>query len=362
MTTSPDIHEEPARGRTAEVGLLRLSGIDQLLAGIQGRTPAPPIHHLTGLRPSEAGIGRSTFTMPATEWLQNPIGIFPGGVLAFLADAPLGGALSTGLPPGKILTTSELSMSFLRPASPRSTMLIGRGAAVHSGRSVGLSEVHVEDAEGHYLAHGTSRLVVLDVPVDDSVPIPERDEPITDPPDPYLRPASGRLYDADVLDRMDGLEQIQVYIDGRFEPPPVGRQLGSRITHRAQGRCPWRLAPTRRLWRPPQPLYGGAIAFIADAALSGAIGSTLPAGTTYGVLDLKVQFVRPVFPETGDLTAEGWVTHRGRSMAVANAEIRNGEGKPAAFATGSAMLLPGGVRQLLRAEPAAPPPDEGGED
>jgi acyl-coenzyme A thioesterase PaaI-like protein len=126
MTTSPDIHEEPARGRTAEVGLLRLSGIDQLLAGIQGRTPAPPIHHLTGLRPSEAGIGRSTFTMPATEWLQNPIGIFPGGVLAFLADAPLGGALSTGLPPGKILTTSELSMSFLRPASPRSTMLIGR--------------------------------------------------------------------------------------------------------------------------------------------------------------------------------------------------------------------------------------------
>jgi acyl-coenzyme A thioesterase PaaI-like protein len=47
--------------------------------------------------------------MPATEWLQNAAGIFPGGVLAFLADAPFGASVSTGLPVGKVLTTSELS-------------------------------------------------------------------------------------------------------------------------------------------------------------------------------------------------------------------------------------------------------------
>lgn len=203
------IWDEPVRGRSGEFGLLRLSGLEQLLAGIHGRGPAPPNHHLTGLRPTEAGVGRATFVMPATEWLQNPAGIFPGGILAFLADAPFGGAISTGLPVGKVLTTAELSMSFLRPATPSSGTLIGRGLALHTGRSVGLSQVHVEDAEGRLLAHGTSRLVLIDVPVDETAPVPKADPPVTDPPDPYLRPARGTVYGPQEIDGAHGLELLR---------------------------------------------------------------------------------------------------------------------------------------------------------
>lgn len=352
------IWEEPVRGRSGELGLLRLSGLEQLLAGIQGRGPAPPIHHLTGLRPTEAGVGRATFVMPASGWLQNAAGIFPGGVLAFLADAPFGGAISTGLPVGRVVTTTELSMSFLRPATPRSRMLIGRGGALHSGRSVGLSQVHVEDGLGRFLAHGTSRLVLLDIPVDDSVPIPEADAPITDPPDPYQRPVEGTVYDAALFDSMSGLEVLQAYIDGVYDRPPLGYLIGGGPVEASDGSCTWRMPTSAWLSSPGMSLYGGAIALQADLALSAAVQSTLPAGTSYGTLDLKVQFVRPVFPGTGDLLARAQVTHRGRSIAIADAVIRNAEGKPVAFATGSAMLVAGGVGQLLRAEPAAPTPED----
>jgi len=41
-----------------------------------------------------------------------------------------------------------------------------------------------------------------------------------------------------------------------------------------------------------------------------------------------------------DLVSRGTVVHRGRTMAVANAEVRNEDGKQVALATGSAMILP----------------------
>lgn len=359
MATDPGpIWDEPVRGRTAEPGLLRLPGLEQLLHGIQGRTPAPPIHHLTGLRPSEAGIGRATFVMPATGWLQNPAGIFPGGVLAFLADAPFGAAVATGLPVGKVITTAELSMSFLRPATPSNGMLIARGSALHSGRSVGLSQVHVEDAEGRLLSHGTSRLVIIDLPVDETVPIPGPEPAIPDPPDPYLRPVRGTVYDPSFFDAASGLDNLRGFIEGRFDPPPLGYLIDGGPVAADEGRCTWRMQTSRWLSSPGLPLYGGAIALLADLALGGSIQTTLSAGTTYGMLDLKVQFVRPVFPGTGDLVAEAEVTHRGRSIAIANAVLRNAEGKNVAFATGSAMVVPGGVAQLVRAEPPAPSTDD----
>jgi class 3 adenylate cyclase len=47
-----------------------------------------------------------------------------------------------------------------------------------------------------------------------------------------------------------------------------------------------------------------------------------------------------VLPD-GELTAEATVIHRGRTIAVVNCEIRDGQGKLAATATSSVLILPG---------------------
>jgi acyl-CoA thioesterase len=90
----------------------------------------------------------------------------------------------------------------------------------------------------------------------------------------------------------------------------------------------------------PSPvLYGGAIALLADAALSAAFMTVTRAGASFAPLDLKVNYLRPVAPDGGLLSARATLAHRGRTMAVATAEVLGEDGKRIALASSSAMLL-----------------------
>ncbi len=100
------------------VDLLGLSGLDQMKVGIEGRAEPPPMHHLTGVRPTAIGPGTSEFVLPSTGWLASYTGVISGGILAVLADGPLGCSIQSTLPAGTLYTTSELSMSYLRPGLP----------------------------------------------------------------------------------------------------------------------------------------------------------------------------------------------------------------------------------------------------
>jgi len=71
------------------------------------------------------------------------------------------------------------------------------------------------------------------------------------------------------------------------------------------------------------------------------VQTTLPAGTAFGPVDLKVYFLRPVAPDGRDLVARGTVIHRGRSIAIGTSEVFDADGKKVAVATGSSVILPG---------------------
>jgi uncharacterized protein (TIGR00369 family) len=337
------IWEEPVRGSFGDLSDLLLPGVERLLRNVNGQGPRPPIHHLTGLTPIEAGAGTSTFSMPVTPWLQSTVpGVITGGIIAFLADGPLGTAIATVLPPLGYMTTSDLSLSFLQPGTLSSGTLVGRARVIHAGRSVALSEITIEDRLGRHLAHGTSRgflLTAPDVPAATAV-APLRPDYAT--PDPYLRrPVAGSPMPQEVWDRTTGLEALRRCISDRDLAPPIHHLTGLRPIEALEGRCSFVLPASPWLASPSPVLYGGAIALLADAALSGAVMTINPAGGSFALLDLKLNFLRPVLPDGGLMTAIGTLAHRGRTMAVATAELYNGDGKPIALASASAMLLPG---------------------
>ena len=333
--------------------------MDRMRRTVRGSLGRPPIHHLTGLTPSESGFGTSTFTMPASPWLQSTVpGLMTGGVLAFLADGPLGTAIMTVLPPLAYMTTSDLSLSFLRPATVDSGALIARGSLIHGGRSVALSEVSIDDAQGHHLAHGTSRGFLLNAP---AAPPAGGDavEPATyDTPDPYLRrPVAGAPIDLERWSRMTGLEALRGCI-AREHVPPIFHLTGLRPTEAADAECTFVMPATPWLCSPQPVLYGGAIAMLADAALSCAVMTTIQAGQSFASLDLKVNYLRPVVPDGSLLTARAKLVHRGRSMALATAELFNADGKKIAVASSSSMLLNSPWNELTAAaEPEAPAPE-----
>ncbi|HSS94925.1 MAG TPA: PaaI family thioesterase [Candidatus Dormibacteraeota bacterium] len=340
--TGVRVWEEPVRGTFGDLSTLRLPGLERMRENSRGDRARPPIHHLTGLTPVESGYGFSTFRMPVTPWLQTTVpGLVTGGVIAFLSDGPLGTAMMTVLPPLAYMTTSDLSLSFLQPATLESGTLVGRARLIHSGRSVALSEVTIEDSLGRHLAHGTSRGFLLTAPGAPPAPSEAPREPDYATPDPYLRSVAGSPVSLDDWSRMTGLEVLRLCIDDRTYAPPIYRLTGLHPTQAEEGTCTFALPASPWLASPSPVLYGGAIALLADTALSCAVMTINPAGSSFAPLDLKVNYLRPVLPDGGLLSARATLVHRGRSMAVATAELSNTEGKVIAIASSSVMLLPG---------------------
>lgn len=320
---------------------MQLTGLEQMRATLERRLPEPPISGLTGLRVTDVGLGKTTFAMPASPWWQSGAGVFLAGTLAFVADAPLGCAIFTSAPAGVGLSTSELSISFLRAATIRSQTLIGRGNLIHATRSLGLSEAFIEDGRGRLLAHATSRCVLMPIPPQQAERPPESRQPAAaqSRPAPYLSPPEGEVFGQEFWDTTSGLEAMRQYVAGTFVPP-VFRFLGMRGVSAGDGEMTISMPASAWLTTALGVVYGGALALLADASITAATSTIVPAATAFSPLDLKVNYLRPVFPNEGELVARARIVHRGRTIAVGTCEIVNAAGKTVVMATGSVLILP----------------------
>lgn len=336
------IHEEPVRGGYPDMSGLSLSGLDRMRAGIRNQMPPPPIHHLLGLTPVAAGPASVTFTMPTSPWLQTAVGVFLGGTSALVADAPLGGAVMAPLGPGKIVVTSDLSLNYLRPIDAESGHLIARARPIEVGNRVGLAEGLIEDARGRLIAHATTRCFVisLDVPPLDGE-VPEIEPEVYDTPDPHARPLPAGAVDVEVWDRHTWPEILEMQLRGEVPPPPFTQLLGMEDPEGGNGKFASSLRASPWLTSPAGTVYGGILAYFADSSLAGAFSSMLDRDQIVAPLDLKVQFVRPAFPDGKLLRCEARVVHSGRTFAAGQAEIVHENGKTIALATSSATIISG---------------------
>ncbi|MGH2740449.1 MAG: PaaI family thioesterase [Actinomycetota bacterium] len=131
--------------------------------------------------------------------------------------------------------------------------------------------------------------------------------------------------------------------------PPLYYLTGSRPVDAEEGRATQTLPTTEWLNSPLRRVQGGAIVFVAELAMQGAVLTTVPAGTAFAPLDIKMNFFRPVEPDGRDLEARATIDHRGKTLATAVCEVVNAEGKRVAAAVGTSMILPG--RRASLAEP-----------
>lgn len=338
--------EEPVRGSHAYLerpDLFALSGLEQLRIWIDGRASQPPITRLTGLAATGAAAGETTWTMPASPWWVAPTGLFPGGVLAFAADGALAGAIWVGLPRSMTLITSELSVHFVRPATPASDSIVARGRPIHTGRRQGLSEARVEDAGGRLLAHAVSRCLLRPLPFEPPAPA-DGFALVEQPPDldtdPHRRRMTPTIVPQPIWDTTPGLELLTSGLGSGNYLSSMCRQMGWRVREVSEGSATWSMPASLWFTTGFGTFYGGALALFADGALNAAVTSTLPPATSFGPLDLNLNFLRPVTPDGRDLVARATVVRRGQTIVVSTATIEDADGKPVVMATSSAMLLP----------------------
>ena len=342
---APLTARERPQGGTWGPEILELAGLDMLRANLERSLVDPPISRLTGLRLSDAGLGMATAWMPASPWWQSGAGVFLAGTTAFVADVVLGAAVLTSAPAGTGVTTSELSVSFLRVPTIRSRTIVGHGRLIHATRSLGLSEATLGDARGRLLGHASSRCVLFELDPE-MLAARQLPEAAASPlPDPHLREVEGQVYGQEYWNVTPGLVAMQQVADGSFVPPCF-RLMGLRGVEAHEGEMTMAMPASGWICNAFGVLYGGAIAFLADAAIILAAGSTVPAGTAFNTIDLKLYFLRPVVPTDGELLARARVVHRGRTIAVVNCEIVGPDGALVAQGTSSVLLLPGRYWEL----------------
>ena len=140
----------------------RLSGVDLLRAQVRGELePFPPIHYLTGMRPTEADEGRVTMALPCSPWLATSMGTVQGGFTACLAEVALSAAVFSTVEPGTAIAPLDFKVNFLRPVFPDRSDLLARAEVVHRGRSLAIASCRIENAEGKPVALATGSSMYL---------------------------------------------------------------------------------------------------------------------------------------------------------------------------------------------------------
>jgi uncharacterized protein (TIGR00369 family) len=346
--SSPFSLDEPVRGAIGDLRAFQRPGLETMRRYMRGELPGFPISRRVGLRPTEAGFGKATFSMPITRWLEDGFGLYWGGVYALFADAPLAAAIWTTLPPGKAIATSELNLSFVRPMNRATANMVGRAETIHAGREVGLSTIQITDQDGRMLAFGSTRCLISDAPVDPAASYPAPSLGPTEPPDPYLRPPPDGFYFSrdEILDGVPiELQRTTLGPDRRF---PVWQLTGYRATSIEDGSVGAILPASPWLSNGGPAIYGGALAWAAEFTMGASVYSTLGAGDVFATLDMHIRFIRPARVGSGPLTLSATVRHRGRRLRVTACDIDDADGKRVAMATSSVLVVPGGVRELTR--------------
>jgi uncharacterized protein (TIGR00369 family) len=126
---------------------------------------------------------------------------------------------------------------------------------------------------------------------------------------------------------------------GDSPPPPVARLIGFTLTSIAPGRAQIEFEAGAQHANPMGTLHGGMLCDIADAAMGMAYASTLGEGETFTTLELKINFLKPVWQAR--LHAIGRVVTHGRTIGLVECDILDAHEALIARATSTCMTLRG---------------------
>jgi uncharacterized protein (TIGR00369 family) len=127
---------------------------------------------------------------------------------------------------------------------------------------------------------------------------------------------------------------------GEATPPPIADLIGFHPLTVEPGRAVFELDvdPSRHA-NPMGTLHGGILSTLADTAMGMAYAATLGPDETFTTLELKINFLRPVW--SGRLRAEGRVVQAGRTVGLTECDVVDDKGRLVARASSTCMTLRG---------------------
>jgi len=135
------------------------------------------------------------------------------------------------------------------------------------------------------------------------------------------------------------LDRCEAIIRGDAPHPPIARLIGFRMVSVKPGEAVIELQAMEAHANPMGTLHGGVLCDVADAAMGIAYSSNLGEGESFTTLELKINFLKPVW--NAHLVAVGRVVKQGRTVGLVECDITDEKGSLVARATSTCMTLRG---------------------
>jgi uncharacterized protein (TIGR00369 family) len=119
-----------------------------------------PYFSLLSMEVIDLSMGTSHLKIAVHEKHLQPFGMVHGGVYASLIDAAAFWACYCEVEEGLSITTVEMKLNYLAPAS--NGLLVGNGRRIKMGKTLCLADATIGDEQGRLLAHGTATMMILE--------------------------------------------------------------------------------------------------------------------------------------------------------------------------------------------------------
>jgi uncharacterized protein (TIGR00369 family) len=126
---------------------------------------------------------------------------------------------------------------------------------------------------------------------------------------------------------------------GELPPPPVATLIGFTIGSIEPGRVVMEMDAGPQHANPMGTVHGGILCDLADAAMGMAYASTLDEGETFTTLELKINFLKPVW--TGRLIGTGSLVKAGHTVGLVECDVHDDKDRLVARASSTCMTLRG---------------------
>jgi len=146
-------------------------------------------------------------------------------------------------------------------------------------------------------------------------------------------------------------DQILKVLRIPHEDSPVARLVGMTLVSAGPGLAIFTMETGPQHHNPMGSVHGGILGDLADAAMGAAVISTLAQDETFTTLELKLNFLRPVF--AGRLRCHAKVESRGKTVAYVTADIVNDQKKVVAKAVSTNLIVKQGGDDPFHHKPKA---------
>ncbi|MFZ3215549.1 MAG: PaaI family thioesterase [Candidatus Acidiferrales bacterium] len=135
------------------------------------------------------------------------------------------------------------------------------------------------------------------------------------------------------------LDNLERAIRGEIPPPPIAQLIGFQLVAIKRGEAVVDFEAQPKHANPMGTLHGGVLCDVADAAMGISYASTLADDESFTTLELKINFLRPVWTEK--LRAVARVVKRGNTVGLVECDITNSSGALVARSSSTCMVLRG---------------------